>query len=253
MAVQVAPNDGKSHTVQIYSDITAEWVSGSDSALVNWTTTTHGAVLIHKAQLQRQTLFDDSADRIQREPSFWCRSRHRSRAPRGRGLLRDHRCTSLLLVAYYSQILILALQSANVTFQTGQDIAVRGQFLNHGALLNTQDTSYRAISDDWPVFAFAHDLGAISASERDTAVFSVGHARDPVINYTLGHGNYQYRHPYFLSRYETVEEAVSVNEYPCKFLMLNSSRCSLRPLSKTTRTLCLGRTPLTHASMRRRQ
>lgn len=75
MAVQVVPNDGKSHTVQVYSDITAEWVSGSDSALVNWTTTTHGAAVIHKAQLQQQTLFDDPGDRIQREPSSLCRSR----------------------------------------------------------------------------------------------------------------------------------------------------------------------------------
>lgn len=98
---------------------------------------------------------------------------------------------------------------------------MRGQFINHSALLNTQDTDYRAISDDWPVFAFAHDLGAISASERDTVVFSVGQARGPVINYTLGHGRYQYRHAYFLSQYETVEDTVSVHECPVKFLMLN--------------------------------
>ena len=69
MAVQVIPNDRKPHSVQVYSDITAEWVSGTNSALVNWTTTTHGAAVIHKAQLQHQTLFDDSGDRIQREPS----------------------------------------------------------------------------------------------------------------------------------------------------------------------------------------
>ena len=105
------------------------------------------------------------------------------------------------------------LQSANVTFQTGQDVAVRGQFLNHSTLLNTQDTDYRAISDDWPVFALAHDLGAISPSRVDTVVFSVGHARDPMINYTLGHGNHQYRHPYFLSRYGTFEDAVSVHVF----------------------------------------
>ena len=68
MAVQVVPNDGRAHTVQVYSDISAEWVSGTDSALVNWTTTVHGTAVIHKVQLQQQSLFEDSGNRIQREP-----------------------------------------------------------------------------------------------------------------------------------------------------------------------------------------
>ena len=146
--------------------------------------------------------------------------------------------------------LIPACQSTNMTFQTGQDIVVRGQFLNHSALLNTQDADYRAISDDLPVFAFAHDLGAISAPGGDFVVFSVGHARDPVINYTLGHGNYQYRHPYFLSRYETVEDAVSVHEQRFESIT-DKSRCRLKLLSKTTPTPCPERMHLTHASTQR--
>ncbi|KAH9927248.1 uncharacterized protein B0H18DRAFT_1084773 [Fomitopsis serialis] len=175
MSVQARPNDGKSHSVQIYSDISAEWVSGDDSALVNWTTATQGDAVIHKLQLQHQVLFDDLNDRLQQG------------------------------AAYYATV-----DSANTTFQTGQDTVVRGQFLNHSTLLNTNDTNYRAVSDDWPVFAFAHDLRTISASSgSDPVVFSVGHARDPVINCTLGLGkSQQTRHPYFLSHYGTVEDAI---------------------------------------------
>ena len=44
--------------------------------------------------------------------------------------------------------------STLMTYQSGQDVVVRGNFLNNGVLPNTQDSSYRAISDSWPVFAF---------------------------------------------------------------------------------------------------
>jgi len=41
-----------------------------------------------------------------------------------------------------------------MTYQSGQDVTVRGNFLDNGTLPDTQDTDYRAISDDWPVFGF---------------------------------------------------------------------------------------------------
>lgn len=50
------------------------------------------------------------------------------------------------------------MQGAGVTFQTGQDTLVRGQFINNGKLANTQDTNFRAINNDWPVFALSKDL-----------------------------------------------------------------------------------------------
>jgi hypothetical protein len=48
-----------------------------------------------------------------------------------------------------------------MTYQSGQDVIVRGNFLNNGTLPDTQDTDYRAISDDWPVFGF----GLVSESQ----------------------------------------------------------------------------------------
>jgi hypothetical protein len=41
-----------------------------------------------------------------------------------------------------------------MTYQSGADVTVRGNFLNKGDLPNTQDTNYRAINDNWPVFGF---------------------------------------------------------------------------------------------------
>jgi hypothetical protein len=40
MAVSAASNDGNSHHVQVYSDISGEWVTGDDDWLIKWSTTT---------------------------------------------------------------------------------------------------------------------------------------------------------------------------------------------------------------------
>lgn len=51
-----------------------------------------------------------------------------------------------------------------LTFQSGEDTAVRGAFQNNGTLGNKNDTNFRAIDDDYPVFGFAVDLGAIGSA-----------------------------------------------------------------------------------------
>ena len=65
MTVSTAANDGGSHSVQIYTDISAEWVSGDDTQIVNWTTTA-GDIITHQVQLENQTEFTEVNDRIQR-------------------------------------------------------------------------------------------------------------------------------------------------------------------------------------------
>lgn len=99
-------------------------------------------------------------------------------------------------------------QSASATYQTGQDIVVRAQFIKNGNLLNTQDTNFRAVSDDWPVFALAHDLGEVTGP-TDPVLYSVGHARDPAIQYIVANDQLQDRSSYFWSEFSTADDAVS--------------------------------------------
>ena len=65
MAVSAASNDGASHTVSVYSDISAEWVSGDDSLTVDWSTTT-GDLVFHQVQLEEESDFTEISDHIQR-------------------------------------------------------------------------------------------------------------------------------------------------------------------------------------------
>jgi hypothetical protein len=70
MALTAAPNDGKSHTVQVYSDISAEWVTGDNSLTANWTTTT-GDIVTHQISLASQTLYGESNDHIQQGSAYF--------------------------------------------------------------------------------------------------------------------------------------------------------------------------------------
>ena len=70
LALSVASNDGSSHSVQVYTDISAEWVSGDNSLVANWTTTTTGGILTHQVQLESQSIYGEVSDHIQREQAF---------------------------------------------------------------------------------------------------------------------------------------------------------------------------------------
>lgn len=98
-----------------------------------------------------------------------------------------------------------------MTYQTGQDTVVRGQFISNGALANSQDTAFRAIQNDWPVFAFAKNLGTIAAGTASApTIVSIGYVRDPAVEYIIAGGSYQPRSLYFWSKYSTVAAVVSL-------------------------------------------
>ena len=71
---------------------------------------------------------------------------------------------------------------ANLTYQSGADVDVRGGFMNNGSLANTNDTSFRAINSNWPVFGFAIDLGLVGSKTAST-LFSLGLAQQEAIQF----------------------------------------------------------------------
>ncbi|KAJ7682669.1 DUF1793-domain-containing protein [Mycena polygramma] len=175
MAVSAVATDGESHTVQVYSDISAEWVSGDDSLNVNWNSTTSGDILTHQVQLSSPTVFGENGDHTQYGSAFYSTP-----------------------------------NTVGATYQTGADVTVRAQFINNGKLPNTVDTGFRAINNNWPVFGLAHDLGNVTGTTVTTpVVFSVGHIRDPAIQYIIDGGALQSRSLYFLSQFSTASDVIS--------------------------------------------
>jgi len=67
-------------------------------------------------------------------------------------------------------------------WQVGEADVVRGLFQTSGSLNNTMDQQFRAISDRWPVFAFAHDLGTVGTTKTAPVVYMIaGYVRDPLV------------------------------------------------------------------------
>lgn len=77
---------------------------------------------------------------------------------------------------------------ANLTYESGADVDVRAAFTSNGVLADTNDTTYRAISDSCPTFAFAVDLGSVDATGVST-LFTLGLAQESAIQFDGASGN----------------------------------------------------------------
>ncbi|EPS26858.1 Glutaminase A [Penicillium oxalicum] len=145
--VDVSSLDGNEHDVQLYADISAEWVTGDHSAVAQWDYGTSEGVAYHKVFRQTQLAFSETNQQADWGNWYWATD-----ATKG------------------------------MTHQSGQDSVVRGQFTNNGALTNGVDTNYRAINKDWPVFGFASNLGKVTSTPVST-LFSLGLTQDEAIQF----------------------------------------------------------------------
>jgi hypothetical protein len=143
--------DGRPHNLQIYMDISGEWAGGSDSRQITWAPARvpapHGGLQVWTVQASPPQPFAEHDQLAAWGTVIWA-------IPRASGL----------------------------TFQSGRDTSVRGQFVRHGRLTNSNDTSYRAIGDDRPVFAFSADLGRVSPAPVTVPLF-IGGIRTPAVRY----------------------------------------------------------------------
>ncbi|CAE6479297.1 unnamed protein product [Rhizoctonia solani] len=177
MTLSAKSTDGASHSVQYYTDISAEWTSGDNGLPVKWSTsklTGNGNPIIHQVSLQNPVRYAEINDHTQYGTAYYATN-----------------------------------QVGNLTYATGEDRTLRTAFVTKGVLDNSQDTQFRAINDRWPVFAFARDIGSITDSTKNPVVFAVGHVRDPLVQYIIAGNQQQERHPYWLSKYANANDALS--------------------------------------------
>jgi hypothetical protein len=143
--------DGGSHDVQLYFDISGEWTSGDDSQAITWAPSSvpysGGTLQTWTVELQNQAPLTEQDQ-----------------------------------LAAWGSIVWATPGSARLSYQSGQDILVRAQFVSNGHLTNGNDTNYRAINDNWPVFGFCVDLGSVTGSAVTTQA-SIGHVRTPAVSY----------------------------------------------------------------------
>ncbi|HVT68672.1 MAG TPA: DUF5127 domain-containing protein, partial [Trebonia sp.] len=156
----VRATDGKRHDVRVYADVTGEWCSGDPTQKITWAP--------QQVPVPAGTAGAGGAARTLR---VWTVQ-----------LADQQPLTEQNQQAAWGTLVWATPEGAGVTYQSGQDIVVRTQFVNDGTLTDTNDTSYRAIQDDWPVFAFAADLGSLGSAPA-TIPLTVGWVRTPAVSY----------------------------------------------------------------------
>ncbi|KAE9404337.1 DUF1793-domain-containing protein, partial [Gymnopus androsaceus JB14] len=182
LSLEATSIDRQSHDVQVYSDISAEWISGNRANNATWKTTQTSTSVFHQAQLQSP------------QPMVEINN-----------IAEDQ-------TVYYSMQTV-----PKMTYQTGQDSAVRGQFGTNGVLTNQQDTKFRPINEDFVVLGLSVDLGN-NTDFNTPVVWGLGLVRDPVIQYTPSASNLttQDRSSYFWTEFSTIADAIDsfLSDYP---------------------------------------
>ncbi|KAK7045340.1 hypothetical protein VNI00_007589 [Paramarasmius palmivorus] len=169
--------DGSEHNVQIYHDISGEsktdfmateWLSEDPTDTISWNTTTSRSMVFHNAQ--RMPL--------------------------------DSLATTYM--AHDGILYHATLARSDMTWQTGGHHTLRARFLTQGSLKETKDNNFRAINDDFPVFAFANDLGTIISTSQPV-VWAIGYARTPVVRYSVASEELR---AYWTTRYSRIDDGI---------------------------------------------
>jgi Domain of unknown function (DUF5127)/Domain of unknown function (DUF4965)/Domain of unknown function (DUF1793)/Concanavalin A-like lectin/glucanases superfamily/Domain of unknown function (DUF4964) len=148
ITVTAAANDGGSHAVSVYLDISAEWAHGDDTQDVSWGQQTVGGLTVLTVTPTNPSVLAEFADQASWGTVVWATD-----------------------------------NVTGLTWQTGQDVVVRANAAA-GALPDTNDTSQpRAISDNWPVFGFLRNLGTVTATPSAEVVVCIGQVRQPAVSY----------------------------------------------------------------------
>ncbi|KAF5347869.1 hypothetical protein D9758_013834 [Tetrapyrgos nigripes] len=149
ISLDVQSSDGQSHDVQVYSDITAEWVSGDRAnTTVQWNTTFTSSSMFHRSFPQNPEPFNESNFQPQDG------------------------------TVYYAM-----QQVQGLTWKTGEADVLRAQFLESGSLDNGEDTNFRTINSSFPAFAISVNLGNIQSTSQPIVESK---CEDPISTQTLG-------------------------------------------------------------------
>ncbi|KAE9404342.1 hypothetical protein BT96DRAFT_813635 [Gymnopus androsaceus JB14] len=176
LSVEATSIDGNEHDVQLYSDITAEWISGDRTKVAVWQTVVSSTDVYHQASLQNP------------EPM-----------------------TEITNIAEDSTVYYSMQTVSKMTYQSGISGTMRSQFGSTGSLSDTQDNTFQAINaGGFIAFAFAVDLGS-STSFTTPTVWALGIVRDPVIQYVpqAGSSQSQNRRSYFWTQFSSIGNAIS--------------------------------------------
>ncbi|KAH9913166.1 uncharacterized protein B0H18DRAFT_941756 [Fomitopsis serialis] len=175
-ALDFTSTDNQPHDIQLYSDITGEWLANNKGLQMSWSPPSQTSSMIyHELHLTNPTPFQEQGGQ------------------------------ALDGAAYFA--MELGPQGRDVTWQTCSDVVCREEFQDYGRVnASDNNSTSRDINNAWPVFPISVDLGSV-ASLDSPVVWAIGYVRDPSISYALS-GNTESLRPYYTTQYPTTEDAL---------------------------------------------
>ncbi len=152
ISLSARSTDKAKHKVEVYFDISAEWAGGDSKEIATWqfhNNLSGGKLFNFDIQLKNQNPLTEHADEAN-----WG------------------------TVKFFTD--------SGVTYQSGDDLHVRTEFVKNGKLTNTIDKNFRPINQGYPVFAYVHDLGTVDDQNHAQVFYGIAHVRSPAISHAKG-------------------------------------------------------------------
>jgi hypothetical protein len=233
MNVDVFSIDGAQHKVQLYSDVSAEWASGDRSAVAKWDFGTINSTPSKRADpdtgtstMQTVTVPASSTASLNVSSTVALSSQTEGTAasPAAASATASVSASNVVYHRFYrrdQQVFtensdqaswgnwFYACKHDGLTYSNGGvDADVRGAFISNGVLGNDLNTNYRPISSQWPVFAFALDLGSVGSSPK-SALFTMTLSQEQAIQFEYDKNKVQQLPPLWTSYFSSELDLVS--------------------------------------------
>ncbi|KAL5536139.1 hypothetical protein ACEPAF_4244 [Sanghuangporus sanghuang] len=168
LSMSASSTDGNVHNLRMYSDISGEFIAGNTSEIAQWAWSDDSDYVVLSMWLatqQRYTEFENHAQDA---------------------------------TEYYA---LKKISGTTVSWAITEDTVNRANAANTSVTLgNTDDTTFRPVSTNWPTLGIAVDWGSVQQTQ-EPAVWAIGVVRIPSILYRTSSGSLEERYPYFLTNY----------------------------------------------------
>ncbi|KAH8111989.1 DUF1793-domain-containing protein [Phellopilus nigrolimitatus] len=177
--LSVQSSDGKSHDVQVYSDVSGEWITGNVTLQAKWSAFQDNELVYLQMELASPGPYQE---------------------------IDDHPQDATL---YHS-----IKNSNSVSWQIGPADNIRSFFANGTGLNGQSEPTFHAVNFPYETLGIAVDLGSITTT-NEPVVYAVGVVRDPVIRYTNAKVHVETRSAFYWSKFTNIHDAIEdvLNEF----------------------------------------
>ncbi|KAL5533549.1 hypothetical protein ACEPAG_9 [Sanghuangporus baumii] len=169
----VQSTDGKEHSIQFYSDLSGEWISGDTGLESQWKIDESNDFVYLQMNLVTSGPYQEINNRPQDATVYHCMKK-----------------------------------TNNVSWQVGPADDIRGFFANGTGLNNQAQQGTNPVDNPFNTLGIAVDIGSVSSTSEPVA-YALGVVRDPAIRYTNDLVQIEERSSYYWSQFTNIHDVIA--------------------------------------------